>query len=55
MKPGDHVKIIGKDGFYIFLKDVQGTATVQAGSAENRGETMLDIPVRLVVSLERNE
>ena len=53
MKRGDHVKIIGRDGFYVFLKEIQGTATVQAGSAANRSEAILDIPVNLVVSLEK--
>jgi hypothetical protein len=33
MKQGDFVKIIGRDGFYLFLKEVQGIATLREGSA----------------------
>ena len=52
MKPGDHVKIIGRDGFYVFLKEVQGTATVRLGSAKSPDEATLAIPIQQVVSLE---
>ena len=52
MKQGDHVKVIGRDGFYVFLKEDQGTATLRAGIALGSSET-LDIPVSRIVSLEK--
>jgi hypothetical protein len=55
MKQGDHVKIIGRDGFYVFVKEVQGTATLRAGSAPTPGEITLAVPVSQVVSLEKVE
>jgi len=27
MNQGDYVKVVGRDGFYVFLKEVQATAT----------------------------
>jgi hypothetical protein len=55
MKPGDHVKIIGRDGFYVFLKEVQGTATLRAGTAKSPDEPTLAIPIHQVVSLEHTK
>ena len=52
MKQGDHVKVIGRDGFYVFLKEVQGTATLGAGGA-NPDKPTLAIPIDMVVSLEK--
>jgi hypothetical protein len=52
MKPGDHVKIIGRDGFYVFLKEAQGTATLRLGSAKSADGPTLAIPIHQVVSLE---
>jgi hypothetical protein len=52
MQPGDHVKIIGRDGFYVFLKEVRGTATVRLGGARSLDEPTLAIPINQVVSLE---
>jgi hypothetical protein len=52
MEPGDHVKIIGRDGFYVFLKEAQGTATVRLGGARSLDEPTLAIPIDQVVSLE---
>ena len=52
MQPGDHVKIIGRDGFYVFLKEAQGTATVRLGSTKSPDEPTLTIPIRQLVSLE---
>jgi hypothetical protein len=54
MKQGDHVKVIGKDGFYIFMKEVQGTATLQAGSTNTSKATTLAIPMDQVISLEKS-
>ncbi|MGO9126552.1 MAG: hypothetical protein ACLP6G_16905 [Terriglobales bacterium] len=55
MKPGDHVKIIGRDGFYVFLKEDQGTATVRLSSAKSPDQPTLAIPIHQVVSLERTK
>jgi hypothetical protein len=53
MKQGDYVKVIGRDGFYVFLKEVQGTATLRAGGAKGPDEPTLAIPINKVVSLEK--
>ena len=55
MKPGDHVKIIGRDGFYVFLKEVQGTATLRLGSAKSLDEPTLLISIHQIVSLEHTK
>jgi hypothetical protein len=52
MKQGDHVKVIGRDGFYVFLKEVQGTATLRVGGAKSPDTPTLSIAVNRVVSLE---
>jgi hypothetical protein len=53
MKQGDHVKVIGRDGFYIFVKELYGMATLQSGGAKSPHESTLAIPINLVVSLEK--
>lgn len=55
MKQGDFVKVIGRDGFYLFLKEVQGTATLREGSAKSSGAPTFAIPMGRVVSLEKTE
>jgi hypothetical protein len=55
LKQGDHVKVIGRDGFYVFLKEVQGTATLRAGGAKSPDESTLAIPTNQVISLEKTE
>jgi hypothetical protein len=55
MKPGDHVKVIGRDGFYLFLKEVQGMATLRVGGAKSPDIPTLAIPINRVVSLEKTE
>lgn len=55
MQQGDHVKVIGRDGFYVFVKEDQGTATLRAGGASHPGETLLAIPLNRIVSLEKVE
>jgi hypothetical protein len=55
MKQGDHVKVIGKDGFYVFLKEVQGTATLRVGGARSPDTPTLAIPINRIVSLEKVE
>jgi hypothetical protein len=52
MQHGDHVKINGKDGVYVFLKEVQGMATLRRGG-RGRDEPTLAIPIDDVVSLEQ--
>jgi hypothetical protein len=55
MKPGDHVKVMGRDGFYVFLKEVQGTATLRVGGANGPDAPTLAIAINRVVSLETTE
>jgi hypothetical protein len=55
MKQGDHVKVIGRDGFYVFLEEVQGTATLRVGGAKSRDEQTISIPIGRVVSLEKTK
>jgi hypothetical protein len=55
MKQGDFVKILGRDGFYLFLKEVQGEATVREGSVKRSGAPTFTIPMGRVVSLEKTE
>jgi hypothetical protein len=52
LREGDHVKVISKDGFYVFLKEVQGTATLQPGGAKGTGQPTVAVPIDQVVSLE---
>ena len=52
MRPGDHVKVMGRDGFYVFLKEVQGTATLRVGGAKSPDTPTLTIAINQVVSLE---
>ena len=53
MTSGDHVKVMGRDGFYVFLKEVQGTAILQIGGATSPDRSTLTIPINRVVSLEK--
>jgi hypothetical protein len=55
IKQGDYVKIIGKDGFYVFLKEFQGTATLRAGGAKSPDKSTLAIPLNRLISLEQTE
>ncbi len=55
MKQGDFVKVIGRDGFYVFLEEVQGTATLRVGGAKSPNTPTLAIPINRVVSLEKTE
>ena len=52
MKHGDHVKVIGRDGVYVFLKEVHGMATLRRGG-RSRDEPTLAIPIDDVFSLEQ--
>ena len=53
MKQGDYVKVMGRDGFYVFLKEVQGMATLRVGGAKSPDTPTLAIPINRVVSLEK--
>ena len=53
MKQGDFVKVIGRDGFYVFLEEVQGTATLRVGGAKSPDTPTLAIPINRVLSLEK--
>ena len=55
MKQGDHVKVMGRDGFYVFLKEVHGTATLRLGGAKSPDTPTLAIPINRVVSLEKQQ
>ena len=55
MKQGDHVKVMGRDGFYVFLKEVQGMATLRVGGAKSPDTPTLAIAINQVVSLETTE
>jgi hypothetical protein len=48
IKQGDYVKIMGRDGFYVFLKEFQGTATLRAGGANSLDTSTLAIPLNRV-------
>jgi hypothetical protein len=50
---GDHVRVLGKDGLYVFLKEVQGTATLRLGGRKSREEPTLAIAIDRIVSLEQ--
>jgi hypothetical protein len=52
MQPGDQGEIIGRDGSYVFVKEVRGTATVRLWSAKSPPDATLAIPIRHVVSRE---
>ena len=54
MKQGDHVKVMGIDGFYVFLKEVQGTATLRVCSTNDSDKPTIAIAIDRVVSLEKS-
>lgn len=53
MKQEDFVKVMGRDGFYLFLKEAQGTATLREGSAKSAGAPTFAVPMGGVVSQEK--
>ena len=55
MKPGDHVKVMGQDGFYVFVEEVQGMATLRVANTHSREVPNLSIPISQVVSLEKEK
>jgi hypothetical protein len=56
LEKGDHVKVMGKDGFYVFLAEIQGNAILRVGGTESKVESKehltIDVPMNQVVSLE---
>lgn len=52
LEKGDYVKVMGKDGFYVFLAEVQGRAILRAGGTTNVEQPTFDAPINQVVSLE---
>jgi hypothetical protein len=55
IKQGDYVKITGRDGFYLFLKEVEGMATLRQGGGKSPNEPTLAVPINQVVSLEHSK
>jgi hypothetical protein len=53
MKHGDHVKVIGEDGFFVFLKEFEGTATVRLDNTNIPKESTLAIPINQIITLEK--
>jgi hypothetical protein len=52
LEKGDHVKVMGKDGFYVFLAEVQGRATLRVGGRKSIEHPTFDVPINQVISLE---
>jgi hypothetical protein len=52
MQQGDYVKVTGIDGFYVFLKEVQGMATLKVCSTNDPNKPTIAIAIGLVVSLK---
>jgi hypothetical protein len=52
MKQGDHVKVTGIDGFYVFLKEAQGMATLKVCSTNDPDKPTIAIAIDRVVSLK---
>ena len=53
MEHGDHVRIVGRDGLYVFVKEIRGTATLRLGGTKRTPEPTLSIPINQVFSLEK--
>jgi hypothetical protein len=54
MKQGDHVKVMGIDGFYVFLNEVQGMGTLRVCSTNDPDKPTIAIAIDRVVSLEKS-
>jgi hypothetical protein len=52
MKQGDHVKVTGIDGFYVFLKEVQGIATLKVCSTNDPDKPTIAVAIGRVVCLQ---
>jgi hypothetical protein len=55
LKSGDHVKVIGRDGFFVFLEETQGTVTLRPGGKKSPEQVTLAIPMQQVISLEKTK
>jgi hypothetical protein len=55
MKQGDRVKVMGRDGFYVFPKEVQEMATLRVGGAKSPDTPTLAIAINQVVYLGTTE
>ena len=53
MNYGDHVRVLGKDGLYVFLREIQGTATLRLGGRKSTERPTLAIAIDRIVSLEQ--
>jgi hypothetical protein len=51
MKQGDYVKVTGMDGFYVFLKEIHGVATLRVCSTNDSDRPTIAIAIDRVVSL----
>jgi hypothetical protein len=51
MKQGDYVKVTGMDGFYVFLKEIHGMATLRVCSTNDSDRPTITIAIDRVVSL----
>jgi hypothetical protein len=54
MEHGDHVKVLGRDGVYVFLKGDQGVATLRRGGKSPDAPT-IPVPIGNVISLEQEK
>jgi hypothetical protein len=52
MRQGDYVKVTGIDRFYVFLKEVQGMATLRVCSTHDPDKPTIAIAIDRVVSLK---
>ena len=52
LEKGDRVKVMGKDGFYVFLAEVQGNAILRVGGTKSTEHLTIDVPMNQVVSLK---
>ncbi len=52
LEKGDFVKVMGKDGFYVFLAEVQGKAILRVGGPKSTEHLTFEVPMNQVESLE---
>ena len=55
MRQEDRVLVIGRDGPYVFVKEVQGTVTLGVGDAKSPDSPTLAIAINQLGSLETTE
>ena len=54
MRQEDRVQVIGRDGLYVFLNELQGTATLRIGGAKSPDTPTLTIAMHLVSWKQQN-